>query len=242
MRRLPPFLRVSIAIFALATIPGRAADGAAESRWVDPAPSPPDASASLPQRQTPFRSEADSPAPRSENKSRLVPAQSFARPLPHRSARVPRSTSITRLPPTPSSLTAPDSSPLEVQASEFINSYWENTSGDKSHVVPYLLQSYAPTVLYYGRPTSRERILKEKDQFIARWPLRRTWPMEGAGPQVSCNHATAECEITGFRVFDAVSDERGVRSAGIVRYNYTVRFGSGSSQVVAEDSRVVSRE
>lgn len=242
MRRLPPYLRVSIAIFALAAIPGRAADCAAVIRWVDPAPSPPDASASLPPRQGHLQSGAESPAPPSENTSRLVPAQRFARPLPHRSARAPRSTSIARLQPTPPYLPVPDSSPLEARTSEFINSYWENTSGDKGRVLPYLLQSYAPTVLYYGRPTSRERILKEKDQFIDRWPLRRTWPGGGAGPQVSCNHATAECEITGFRVFDAVSDERGVRSAGIVRYNYTVRFGSGSPQVVAEDSRVVSRE
>jgi len=61
-------------------------------------------------------------------------------------------------------------------------------------------------------------------------------------PRISCNDATAECEITGIRDFDAVSAERAARSGGVVRYSHTVRFADGSPQIVAEDSKVVSRE
>jgi hypothetical protein len=194
MCRLPLSLRVSIVMFAVAAIPAQAADCAAEIKWVDPAPSPQDRSASLPQRQDPLRSEAEAPVPASSGSaSRSFPARRFARPLPHRSAPVPTSTSFARLLPTPSPLPAPESSPLEVEASEFINTYWQNTGGDRSQLLPYLLDIYAPFVRYYGKPTPRERILKEKDQFVERWPVRRTWSIQGSGPQVSCNHAKAEC-------------------------------------------------
>ncbi|MGA7865923.1 MAG: hypothetical protein WCA23_18375, partial [Stellaceae bacterium] len=63
-----------------------------------------------------------------------------------------------------------------------------------------------------------------------------------ASPRISCDSATAQCEITGVRDFDAVSAERGARSVGAVRYSYTVRFADGSPQILAEDSKVVSHE
>jgi hypothetical protein len=133
------------------------------------------------------------------------------------------------------------SSQLTAEAADFINSYWEQVSGSSDQVFPYLSSIYAPVVNYYGKPTPREAILKEKYNFIRRWPIRQTWPPPGAGgPSISCDEATAECEITGVRDFDATSAERGARSAGMVRYSYKVRFADGSAQIVLEDSKVVS--
>ena len=124
-----------------------------------------------------------------------------------------------------------------------MNAYWANVGGGSDQVLPYLSSIYAPIVDYYGRPATRESILREKFSFMRRWPIRETWSPPGeAGPRISCNTGTAECVITGLRDFDAVSPERGVRAVGAVRYSYTVRFAGGSPQIVAEDSKVVSRE
>jgi hypothetical protein len=131
---------------------------------------------------------------------------------------------------------------LVAQASGFIDSYWEEV-GSSDRVLPYLKSIYAPVVNYYGKPTPRESILRDKSNFIRRWPMRQTWAPSGAeGPRISCDDANAECEITGVRDFDAVSAERGARSTGVVRYSYRVRFIDGSAQIVAEDSKVVARE
>ena len=122
-----------------------------------------------------------------------------------------------------------------------MNAYWANVGGSSDQVLPYLSSVYAPIVDYYGKPTPRQSILKEKFDFIRRWPMRETWlPPGDASPRISCDTGTAECEITGVRDFDAVSPERGTRSIGAVRYSYTVRFADGSPQIVAEDSKVVS--
>jgi hypothetical protein len=124
-----------------------------------------------------------------------------------------------------------------------MNAYWANVGGSSDQVLPYLSSIYAPLVDYYGKPATRESILKEKINFIRRWPIRQTWlPPGEVSPRISCDNATAECEITGVRDFDAVSAERGARSVGMVRYSYTVRFADGSPQIVAEDSKVISHE
>jgi hypothetical protein len=124
-----------------------------------------------------------------------------------------------------------------------MNAYWANVGGSSDQVLPYLSSVYAPVVDYYGKPATRESLLKEKLNFIRRWPIRQTWlPPGESSPRISCDNATAECEITGVRDFDAVSAARGARAVGAVRYSYTVRFAHGSPQIVAEDSKLVSRE
>ena len=157
---------------------------------------------------------------------------------------MPAATAV-RLPPpqTPARPGAPGYTPLTTEAANFINAYWANVGGSSDQVMPYLNSVYPPIVDYYGKPATRESILKEKFNFIRRWPIRQTWlPPGEPSPTISCSDATAECEITGVRDFDAVSPERGVRSVGAVRYSYTVRFAGGSPQIVAEDSKIVSHE
>jgi hypothetical protein len=122
-----------------------------------------------------------------------------------------------------------------------MNAYWANVGGSSDQVLPYLSSIYAPLVNYYGKPTTGESILNEKLNFIRRWPMRQTWlPPAEASPRISCDNATAECEITGVRDFDEVSADRGARSVGAVRYSYTIRFAGGLPQIVAEDSKVIS--
>lgn len=124
-----------------------------------------------------------------------------------------------------------------------MNAYWANVGGTSDQVLPYLSSIYAPVVDYYGKPMTRESILKDKLSFMRRWPMRQTWlPPGEASPRISCDNTSAECEITGVRDFDAVNAERGARSVGAVRYSYTVRFVDGSPQIVAENSKIVSGE
>jgi len=154
---------------------------------------------------------------------------------------MPAATTV-RLPPqAPARPAAPVYSPLATEAANFMNAYWANVGGSSDQVMPYLSSIYAPIVDYYGKPATRESILHEKFNFIRRWPMRQTWlPPGEASPKISCNDATAECEITGVRDFDAVSAERGARSVGAVHYLYRIRFAEGSPQIVAEESKVIS--
>jgi hypothetical protein len=136
----------------------------------------------------------------------------------------------------------PVHSPLAAQANSFINTYWQNVSGSADHVLPYLRSIYAPLVHYYGTAEPRGSVLRDKSNFIRRWPIRETGPVPGAeNPTISCNDAASECEITGLRTFDAVSPDRRAHSVGVVRYSYTVRFLDGRPEIVAEASQIAKR-
>ncbi len=252
MRKLALLMPASAALLVLGLVPARGASSP-KIEWVDPSPSPPEASAPLPPKETPppaapetsaqtkpAEGTAASPQPPAEQQqgSSRPPVKPVA-PHPRRLATPARLLA----PETPLNPAAPEISPLTTEAANFMNAYWANVGGSSDQVLPYLSSIYAPVVDYYGKPVSRESILKDKLNFIRRWPIRQTWlPPGEASPKISCDDATARCEITGVRDFDAVSAERGARSVGAVRYSYTVRFAEGSPQIVAEDSRVVSPE
>lgn len=241
MRKLSLLAPASAALLALSLAPARGASSP-KIEWVDPSPSPPEAAAPLPPRESPppAAPEAFSQTQPAEKSS--APAQGSSRPPPRPPHRIPEATPV-RLPPpqAPARPAAPENSPLTAAAANFMNAYWANVGGSSDQVLPYLNTVYAPIVDYYGHPATRQSILMEKLNFIRRWPIRQTWlPRGEASPRISCNEATAECEITGVRDFDAVSAERGARSVGAVRYSYTLRFADGSPQIVAEDSSVVS--
>jgi hypothetical protein len=134
-------------------------------------------------------------------------------------------------------LLSPPTSPLTARASRFIDSYWEKVSGESGEVIAYLGSIYAPVVIYMAKATPRDSILNEKSNFIRRWPIRRTWSSSTAEkPRISCDDATAECELRGVRDFEAVSAERRARSVGVVYYAYRVRFLDGSGQIIGESS------
>jgi hypothetical protein len=138
-------------------------------------------------------------------------------------------------------ISAPENSALAERASEFINSYWEQSSASGNEALSYLSSIYAPVVNYYGQQRTRDSVLQDKQAFLRRWPIRQTWPVTDAGtPTISCDSTSAECEIAGLRKFAADSPERGAGSAGVVRYSYKVRFADGPPQIVAESSRVVA--
>ena len=256
MRKFSLLVPASAALLALSLGPARGASSP-KIEWVDPSPSPPEAYAPLPPKETPpseapetsaqVKPAEKAAAPEQPPQPPSEPQQGSSRPpllepvVPH--PRRPATPVRLPAPETPPKAAAPEISPLTAEAANFMNAYWANVSGSSDQVLPYLSSIYAPVLDYYGKPATRESILKEKFNFIRRWPMRQTWlPPGEAGPRISCDDATAECEISGVRDFDAVSPERGARSIGLVHYTYRVRFVDGSPQIVAEDSKVVARE
>ncbi len=122
-----------------------------------------------------------------------------------------------------------------------MSSYWRQSSASGDAALRYLGSVYARVVDYYGQQRTRDSVLQDKHAFLRRWPDRQTWPASAAGSaRVYCDTASAECEITGLREFEAESPERDARSAGVVRYSYKLRFVNGTAQIVAESSKVVA--
>jgi hypothetical protein len=117
----------------------------------------------------------------------------------------------------------------------FMNSYWQSVEQSSDRVLSYLDSIYAPMVTYYGRLLPKRAVLRDKYYFLKHWPIRQTWQAES--PNISCNEAGAECEITGVRKYKAMNADR--HASGMVRYGYSISFSDGSPQIVAEDSKAI---
>ena len=102
-------------------------------------------------------------------------------------------------------------------------------------MLSYLDSIYAPMLTYYGKLLPKRAVLRDKYYFLKHWPIRQTWQAES--PNISCNEAGAECEITGVRKYKAMNADR--HASGMVRYAYSISFSDGSPQIVAEDSKAV---
>ena len=117
----------------------------------------------------------------------------------------------------------------------FMNSYWQSVEQSSDRVLSYLDSIYAPMLTYYGKPLPKRAVLRDKYYFLKHWPIRQTWQAES--PNISCNKARSECEITGVRKYKAMNADR--HASGMVRYAYSISFSDGSPQIVAEDSKAI---
>jgi hypothetical protein len=219
-------IRVSVALVACALT-----TGALAAEWVNPPlPQP----AAPPAR--PSSPETSSNSALAEGSSRL-PASKQPRHLRPSRSEVKTPTPVLAA----ASATAPAASPLVARAGDFINAYWNNVAGSEADVLVYLNSSYSARLNYYGRAETKEAVLADKASFMKRWPIRRSWSQGGESPKIACNDVSAECAISGERIFDNASPERGARADGMFRYSYTVSFRNGAPQIVGEDSDVVAR-
>lgn len=99
-----------------------------------------------------------------------------------------------------------------------------------------LVEFYAPNVVYFGRPETRENILKAKMAFATRWPSRSYIPRSN-GSQVTCA-APEKCIVTGLVDWQATNTTDRRNSAGTASYEFVFDHGL----LVGETSHVLSRE
>jgi hypothetical protein len=74
--------------------------------------------------------------------------------------------------------------------------------GDSRQVLTYLSSIYAPIVTYCGETKIERKYPPGQIELIRRWLIRQTWSSPTAeSPRISCDDATAECEISEIRDF-----------------------------------------
>ncbi|ACA16993.1 conserved hypothetical protein [Methylobacterium sp. 4-46] len=100
---------------------------------------------------------------------------------------------------------------------------------------------YADRVVFHGRPMTLAAVIAEKQRFFARWPERR-YRARPDSMRTACNAGIATCQVDSMVDFMAINPERGARSQGTVAVRMAVSFAGGRPVIVAETSRVLSRE
>ncbi|WP_162901353.1 hypothetical protein [Breoghania sp. L-A4] len=140
----------------------------------------------------------------------------------------------------PSGVPLPPSRPAvlrkEDMALDFIKRVHAAWSLPNEVALQVLSGAYAETVSFYGKPTSRSEILKEKNAFAKRWPTR-IYALSPGSATVRCHGAcTVSAEVNWY----AHSDLRQATSSGAADLVLTIDIDR--QLILSESSKVRQRD
>lgn len=127
----------------------------------------------------------------------------------------------------------------EVQALDAAHEFFAATSRPRAETLGYLSSIYPPQVEYFGRRTPKSDVLKEKGQFVDRWPQRQYVLRDGA--DVYCT-AAGSCTVDGLVDWRNYSASRKATSEGTARFKLTFQRRGSGFVLTGETSTVLSRE
>jgi uncharacterized caspase-like protein len=143
--------------------------------------------------------------------------------------------------PPASAQTSPIARSLQQRALEFAARDMDQSSGDPAAFLAYAGQVFDDQVDFYGKRTSRADVLKEKERYVARWPIR-TYKLLPEATQAACNEVQATCIVSGVVVFSVSDPAKGRKSTGTATFEYGVRFGSNTVKVFSENGKTLSSQ
>ncbi len=133
---------------------------------------------------------------------------------------------------------------LSQDAKTFIDQFWTEWSSPNSAALPYIEFAVDNQVNFYGKPISREAFMKAEAAFAQRWPDRQYKAQDGS-ETITCNDVAATCNVSGIVNWTNFSLERGVLSAGLEKFSFSLREqtidGMPLFLVTGESGSVISR-
>lgn len=117
--------------------------------------------------------------------------------------------------------------------------YFRTWSGENRQALAFLQRTYAPQIEYFGKPTSRTQVMREKAEFVARWPVR-SYVLQ-PGTLVRCS-ASRVCVVEGLVDWRAHSPARRATSTGTASFSLSFSLRGDAPVLAAEKSAVLSRQ
>jgi hypothetical protein len=99
---------------------------------------------------------------------------------------------------------------------------------------------YAPEIVFHGRTVNISNLLREKRQFVRRWPFRH-FAARLETMRVSCDAASPNCTVRTEFDFTAGSARMDRLSRGSALLELGVTFASGERLIEFERSKIISR-
>lgn len=125
-------------------------------------------------------------------------------------------------------------------AKSFAIDYLASWSARNDVALDATAELYAPRVLFHGRTVSLERLYREKQRFIRRWPEREYRPREDA-IGVECNPAGTVCTVHAVFDYTAANTRRSRVSQGSGALQLIVEFIGEKPVIVAEHSTLLNQ-
>ena len=115
----------------------------------------------------------------------------------------------------------------------------QGTAGD---YLVHARRSLDERIDYYGKLTSREEVLKDKERYVARWPVR-SYRMRTETTRASCDEAGSSCQVSGlvdYSLSNPATWPEIVRAAA--SYEFGIRFGADGGRIFYEQGKTLSAQ
>ena len=125
-----------------------------------------------------------------------------------------------------------------IQAVTFMDGYFRHLSGPD--VLSHFQHDYAGYISYYSKIKQKGEVLREKADFVRRWP-QRSYHLRQRSIQVSCKMLNREhvCAVSGLVDFDCRSPERHAVSSGVAHFLAQIWFDGDQPEIIGENSAVI---
>jgi hypothetical protein len=130
---------------------------------------------------------------------------------------------------------------LEQRSIAFLSEDMMRSQGSATELVAHARQTLDDRVDYYGKVTSRDDVLKDKERYAARWPTR-SYRVRTETVRTSCDESKATCQISGQVDFDLANPATGRKASGIASFEYWVRFDPDGGRTFHEAGKILSTQ
>lgn len=127
----------------------------------------------------------------------------------------------------------------EAKAIEGAERYFRSSSMVNTDALDFMRRVYAPELLYFGRWATRSEVLRDKAEFVIRWP-ERLYEIQPDSTRATCARLGA-CTVEGVVEWSAYSSERDTTSLGAASFRL-VFSTLDPLTIVLDESTVLSRQ
>ena len=115
------------------------------------------------------------------------------------------------------------------------------SEGTAEDFLNYARQKLDDRIDYYGKPTSRAEVLKDKERYVKSWPVR-SYRLLTESIRTSCDESKSRCQINGVVEFGLANPATGRRSSGTASFDYGIRFVPDGARIFYEQGKVLSAQ
>jgi hypothetical protein len=125
----------------------------------------------------------------------------------------------------------------ERHAADFVRSLVEQWSKPTPEALPMLASLYADTVVFEGRSTPKQAVLRSKQRIADRW-TERSYTIRPGSLSASCPRNGTTCRVKGVMSFRLYNPKTSSRSRGHASFEYKIDLAGQAPQIVAESRSV----
>jgi hypothetical protein len=126
-------------------------------------------------------------------------------------------------------------------ARSFIANHDRISEGNPSDLLDYVQRTYAAEVDYYRTRITRQKVLEDQRNYVAKWQQRSFRP-NPEKTRIVCDVEQSFCDISEELYFRAYNPTNLKTSAGITTHEMRVFFSEGVPSIVSENGTVISRD